>query len=286
MRYALVSLLLFSTGCAGVVDLGYLLVGSDARDEDVGVGYETAPVHHERRVRFDASSGLICEDVERPTVRRTGSSTDSEHPNGWLATMWGGTIVDGVILTTVVIVRELGCDEQCAPREEVYPWFSPVAASFLWGIFRSLTIHPEILETGSTARSTSLGGEYVYPCPPGTVVELEVEHGGRVPLRIDQLGRLAESERVVLIDLLRLEGDLHAWIGGVQVEIIPGRLQALRAEARALVEREREEARRRAAPPPPIRPPGIPMPPPPPPRPDGVRIEIEGCIDGLGCSRR
>lgn len=280
MRYALVVLaILSSTGCAATFDLAYLAVGSDARSADVGSGYETEPVQRERRVRFDRASGLICEDIERPTVRRTESRTDSEHPNGWLELMWTGTVVDGLVLTTAVLVRELGCDTQCAPREHVYPWFAPVAASFLWGIYRSLTIHPEILERGHTTRRTGPGDAYVYPCPPGTLVELAVREE-RVPFRIADVGRLEESGRTVLIDLLRIEGDIRAWIGGVQIEVVAGQLEPLRAEARARVRAEQEEARRRSAPPPVL------LPAPPPPAPPDVHIEIEGCIEGLNCRRR
>lgn len=286
MKYALVFLTTLScTGCAATFDLAYLLAGSDARSQDIGIGYETEPVESERRIRFDPSAGLICEDVERPTVRRTEFRTDSEHLNGWLELMWGGTVVDGLILTTAVLVHEFGCDEQCTPREHVYPWFAPVAASFLWGIYRSLTIHPEILESGYTTRRNVPGDSYVYPCPPGTLVEVAVEQEARVPFRIAEVGRLEEAGRTVLINLLRIDGEIRAWIGGVEVEVVTGRLESLRAEARARTRREREEARR-SAPPPPAPPAVIPMPPPRPARPDGVHIEIEACLDGINCIHR
>src|SRR5690606_7079568 len=144
------------------------------------------------------------------------------------------------------------------------------------GIYRSLTIHPEIIEGGATMRSTGRGDELVYPCPPGTVVELE-RSGARLALRIDEVGRLEESARTRLIDLLRIEGELRAWIGGFEVSLIDGHLDALRAEARARV-REEEEARRRAAQPTPRSNGEVEVAPPPPP-PSRIRIEVDGCIN-------
>ena len=121
-----------------------------------------------REVKLDRDHGLVCAIVDTSLVRSTWLETESTNPNG---------IKTLVILLTVLEGTVFALAEWQGDYHFHSPYFIvPVGLDVGWGIFRSITIHPEIIrganvsvDDGEHAGSTTTASA---PCPVGTAIAL------------------------------------------------------------------------------------------------------------------
>lgn len=293
-RLCLLVGLLALNGCAGTFDLMYLLSGPKGDRDSRTALRETDPTQRWRAVSFDKTHGLVCEEIEQSSGSGFEQRVETENPNGWLTTTWAGTLVDGAITTAVILLEELSCREEkggpCVDRTVLYPAFTPIFASLAWGIYRSLTIHPETFLQGDIVPVTGTPEPFSAPCEMGTVVTLQsgtqtydvsVDEGGyaRGEFRLGLFAFLEEAATIRVAASSGLETRLDAQGGRDFVAAVRAEIQAAERAAHAIEARESAERARRAEQPsqqpsPVVVPAG------------GVRIDVEiggGCRSDADC---
>lgn len=150
-----------------------------------------------RAVKLDRDHGLVCTVVDTAMVRGTSIQIDSTNPNGVKSLVIMLTILEG----TVFALAEWKGDHAFHT-----PYFIvPAGLDVGWGVFRSITIHPEIVrgatvsvDDGEHAGSTPAGSA---PCPPGTELVLSGD-GETLVTHAGADGRLDQAEVPALIAFL------------------------------------------------------------------------------------
>jgi hypothetical protein len=209
-----------------------------------------------REVKLDRDHGLVCAIVDTSLVRNTWLETESTNPNGVKTLVVMLTILEG----SVFALAEWKGDSHIHS-----PYFIvPVGLDVGWGIFRSITIHPEIVRGGNVsvdddehAGSTTTASA---PCPVGTEIALSGD-GETLVAHVGPDGWLEQAEVAALIAFLTA----HAHVELASVE--PGAGIKFDASAAAAIvakagRQAADEAARRAQPEEPG-PPAAVAPPPP-----------------------
>ncbi len=208
---AAVSTLAITGGCAVTVDAAFKLAGPHHRATHPEAELATGRVDTWREISFD-SQGLICRDVYSPWTRQADVTHAVVNPNGYKAATQTFTVLESLIVGAVVIGNEVVCSrESCTGSDR---WTIPVAAvpfalDIAWGIYRSFTIHNEILRSshvawGGERPSDPLEG-LVEACPVGTDIVL-TDGGEQLLVRVEEGGRSASLQ----LPALALFIDAHA----------------------------------------------------------------------------
>jgi hypothetical protein len=121
-----------------------------------------------REVKLDPDHGLVCATVDTTIVRNTWTETEAVDPNGIKTLVIMLTALEGSIFALSVWQ---GDHHFHSPY-----YIVPVALDVGWGIFRSITIHPEIIRGARVSvdddehpgATTSAS----VPCPVGTEIVL------------------------------------------------------------------------------------------------------------------
>jgi hypothetical protein len=108
-------------------------------------------------------------------------------------------------LGTIYVEGHCNAKPEDCNRGLGYGLLAPVALSLAWGIYRVITIRPEIATGGSVSSSVHRGDVTRQPCPTGTVITLSSE-GGSFAGHIDQDGRMASGQLPELVAYLGLPG--------------------------------------------------------------------------------
>jgi hypothetical protein len=214
-----------------------------------------------REVKLDPDHGLVCAIVDTSMVRSTWIETEAVNPNGVKTLVVMLTILEG----TVFALAEWQGDSHIHS-----PYFIvPVGLDVGWGIFRSITIHPEIIRSakvsvddGEHAGSTTTAST---PCPVGTEIALAGD-GEILVAHVGPDGWLEPAEIPALVAFLTA----HAHVDLAKAELGPDVKLDASAAAEFLAKARRQaaddEAARRAPPqasaPPPAGPPPPSRPPP------------------------
>jgi hypothetical protein len=121
-----------------------------------------------REVKLDPDHGLVCATVDTSMVRSTWIETEVVNPNGVKSLVVMLTILEG----TVFALAEWQGDAHIHS-----PYFIvPVGLDVGWGIFRSITIHPDIIRGAKVSvddgEHTGSATTASTPCPVGTEIAL------------------------------------------------------------------------------------------------------------------
>jgi len=150
-----------------------------------------------REVTLDREQGLVCAIVGASVVRSTWIETEAVNPNGVKSLVVFLTILEGSVFA---LAEWKGGSAIHSPYFVV-----PVGLDVGWGIFRSVTIHPEIvrgatvsIDDGELAGSTTTASA---PCPAGTEIALLGEDQTLVA-HVGTDGRLEPAELPALVAFL------------------------------------------------------------------------------------
>jgi hypothetical protein len=215
-----------------------------------------------REVKLDRDHGLVCAIVDTSMVRSTWIETEAVNPNGVKSLVVFLTILEG----SVFALAEWKGDSHIHS-----PYFIvPAGLDVGWGIFRSITIHPEIIrgakvsvDDGEHAGSATTAS---VPCPVGTEIVLSGD-GETLVTHAGPSGWLEPAEVPALIVFLTAHErvQLARTDLGAEVKFDASAGKEIVAKARQQAD---DEAARRARPEksaPPAPPAGAPPPPWPPP---------------------
>lgn len=213
-----------------------------------------------REVTLDRDHGLVCAIVDTAMVRSTWVETEAVSPNGVKSLVVFLTVLEG----TVFALAEWKGDSHIHS-----PYFIvPVSLDVGWGIFRSITIHPEIIRganvlvdegehTGSTTTASA-------PCPVGTEIALAGD-GETLVAHTEADGWLEPAELPALLAFLTAHGRVKLVRAdpGADVKLDASAAKEIVARARRQAD---DEAARNARPQEPTPPTAGAAPPPWPPR--------------------
>jgi hypothetical protein len=150
-----------------------------------------------REVKLDRDHGLVCAIVDTTMVRATWTETEAVNPNGIKTLVIMLTALEGSIAALAVWQGD---------HHFHSPYFLvPAGLDVGWGIFRSITIHPEIIrganvlvdEGEQPGTTTSASG----PCPVGTAIVLEGD-GETLTAHLSPEGWLEIAELPALVAFL------------------------------------------------------------------------------------
>jgi hypothetical protein len=237
-RTALFVVALPLAGCASTVDIAYLITGPRTTISYQGPAVPAERVDRWLEVALDPRAGLLCTEARRPRVRRAFAAVDAEDANGYRLPMQFATALDAAALTGIAVARETTCAGRtdCGSALLFYSWLLPLALDLGWGIYRSVTIHPQVYQAMHVEWSDDQGDEVLVTraaCAPGTVVVLRApDAGARVSLHIGAEGRLAPAELPALVAFVAAHGEIE----GERADEVEVRLDtARRAEVLAAV---------------------------------------------------
>jgi hypothetical protein len=148
-------------------------------------------------VKLDRDQGLVCAIVDTSMVRSTWIETEAANPNG---------VKTLVVLMTILEGSVFALAEWKGDYHFHSPYFIvPAGLDVGWGIFRSITIHPEIIrrttvsvDGGEHAGSTTTASA---PCPVGTEIAL-LGDGETLVAHVGFGGWLERAEAPALIAFL------------------------------------------------------------------------------------
>lgn len=215
MRLSVSLVLFFLTGCVATGDVVHLLTVPRTVTSYQGPAIATRQFERRREVALEPQAGLVCNETHRPRVQRIVSTLDTEESTGYRAAAVIGTALDLAALTGVVAARESACGRrpECGSALLFYIWFLPLVADIPWGVYRSLTIHPEIYRFMFLDRSEEPGDDVLVtrvPCAPGTVIALRSPAANaRITVRIGPGGRLDPGDRQTLFAFVTAHGDIQ-----------------------------------------------------------------------------
>jgi hypothetical protein len=230
--------LLSASGCAISSDLIYLAVGPGDSPTLSGTALPVGPGESSHEVRLDREHGLVCSYKDSPRVRGSSVEMETVFPNGIKPMMWIATGLEGVIFGPAVAIGD---------KPFRSPWFFvPLGLDLSWGLYRSITIKPEIrhltlVKSGSESIRTLT---VETSCPPGTEIEL-VADGETLRTHVAMGGWLAESEMTALVAFLERHSTSISVGSGVRLDL--GLAAALIAAAHSASEREAREREEVAA---------------------------------------
>lgn len=219
-----------------------MLAGPNSRLKMEGTTLPVRPGKVSREVRLDREHGLMCVDVDEPVVRATFIETQARNPNG---------IKTLVIIMTALEAGIVGALASVGDSSNYRSPFLlvPVGADLAWGVFRSITIHREIIQ-GTVV--TADGPEHTRvvtmktPCPPATEIALASD-GATFVARIGTGGRLEELELPALVAFLLAHPSVDLARGGVRIGVEVKFDAVAAADIVAAARRRQEEARAQAA---------------------------------------
>ncbi|HEY4056699.1 MAG TPA: hypothetical protein VGM39_08820 [Kofleriaceae bacterium] len=231
---ALLAIACLATGCATLTDSMWLLAGPKGGEQYSGQSVGTGKSTHAREVGVDPHLGLVCRDVETPYANHSRISTRVTNPNGYRLPMQILTGLEATLTGIYVAGDEYvchrdGCD---ADHNDKYVYMLPLFADIAWGLYRSFTIHNEIVRSTEVEwpqNDVLLSNEdsaNVTLCPVGTELPLVAmedelvvhvgEHGFVVDTELDALFRFVSAHPTfsiasgVTFDAARLS-ELVAW---------------------------------------------------------------------------
>lgn len=229
-----------------------------------------------REVKLDRDHGLVCAIVDTSMVRSTWIETEAVNPNG---------VKSLVVFLTILEASVFALAEWKGDSAIHSPYFVvPVGLDIGWGIFRSITIHPEIIRgakvsvddgehTGSTTTASA-------PCPVAT--EIALAGGGELLVaHVGAAGWLEPAEVPALVAFLSAHAQVELSKAELGADVKFDASAAADIVAKARRQAADDEAARRA-PPQESAPAGVPPPPPPYRARASVRLDASGRLHVYG----